>query len=367
VNLVFLIGHFPPAGYGGAELQAEGWARRLAHRHRVTVITRSDAMRPPGREARDGFAVLRTPVSRLRVWRAFADLEAIRRAVRTLEPRPDLLLCFQTFISGLAGTYAGRGAGIPAVVWIRGEAEYRLADSAFQRWLSPRVWTDAAGVLVQTEANRERLLAELKRAAPARAAGVEAKLAVVGNGLDLPEPAALPGGVRVLCVGRLIADKGVDVVIRACAARGFPLTIAGDGPERSRLERLAAASRGDVRFLGHLEPAALAPVYRAATAVVLAARRGEGLPNVLLEAMAHERPVVATPCAGARDLLVDGVNGVLVPPDDVDAVGGALAALHADRARAARLAAAARTTAAAHEWSRVEPRLEAALARWGRR
>ena len=367
MNLALLIGHFPPAAYGGAELQAEGWARRLARRHQVTVVTRGDALRPPGREARDGFTVLRTPVSSLPGWRTLADLGAIGRAVAQLEPRPGLLLCFQTFISGLAGTRIGRRLAIPAVVWIRGEAEYRLADSAFHRWLSPRVWSDAAGVLVQSDANRVALLAQLERAAPARAPGVSAKLAVVGNGLELPAVTPLPEALRVLCVGRLIADKGVDVVIDACARERLPLTVAGDGPERAALEQLARARGVDARFTGHLERAALDPLYREAGVVVLAARRGEGLPNVLLEAMAHARPVIATPCAGTRDLLADGVNGLSVPPGDGAALASALGALRAQRSLATRLAAAARTTAEAHEWSRVEPRLEAALERWRRR
>src|SRR6185369_5662910 len=149
---------------------------------------------------------LRTPVSSLPGWRTLADLGAIGRAVAQLEPRPDLLLFFQTFISGLAGTRIGHRLAIPAVVWIRGEAEYRLADSALHRWLSPRVWSDAAGVLVQSDANRVALLAQLERAAPARAAGVSAKLAVVSNGLELPSVTPLPEALRVLCVGRLIAD-----------------------------------------------------------------------------------------------------------------------------------------------------------------
>jgi glycosyltransferase involved in cell wall biosynthesis len=253
------------------------------------------------------------------------------------------------------------------VVWIRGEAEYRLADSAFHRWLSPRVWSDAAGVLVQSDANRVALLAELERAAPARAAGVRAKLAVVGNGLELPPVTPLPEALRVLCVGRLIADKGVDVVIDACARERLPLTVAGDGPERAALEQRARARGVEAASPAISSARRWSRSYREAGVVVLAARRGEGLPNVLLEAMAHARPVIATPCAGTRDLLADGVNGLSVPPGDEAALASALGALRAGRSLATRLAAAARTTAEAHEWSRVEPRLEAALERWRRR
>jgi glycosyltransferase involved in cell wall biosynthesis len=366
LHVAILIGHFPPAAYGGAELQAEGWARRLAKRHRVTVITRADSVRPPGREAREGFAVVRLPVSGLRLWRTLGDLLAIERALAVLAPRPDVLLCFQTFISGLAGTRASARLGIPAVVWVRGEAEYRLGESRFRRWLSPRVWRAAAGVLVQSEANRAELVRELERWSPASTARVHERLAVVENGLELPQVAPLPARGPVLSVGRLIADKGMDVAIAACARAGLPLVIAGAGPERETLAALARRLGADVRFAGQLGRDALAAEYAGARAVLLAARRGEGLPNVLLEGFAHARPVVTTPCAGARDLVEDGVNGVLVPPGDAEALAGALARVTADRGTAERLAAAGRATAERFAWERVEPKLEAVLARWGR-
>ncbi len=366
MHLAILIGHFPPAAYGGAELQAEGWARHLAGRHRVTVVTRADHQRPPGRESRDGFDVVHLPVSYVWGWRTVADVLAIEHALATLDPRPELLLCFQTFISGLAGTRAGARLGIPAVVWVRGEAEYRFGESRFHRWLSPRVWAAAAGVLVQSEANRTDLLSELERWSPAIAPRVRGRLSVVENGLELPEPSPPAADGRVLSVGRLIADKGMDVAITACARAGLPLTIAGDGPEREALEALARSLDADVRFTGHVRRDDLARLYANARAVVLAARRGEGLPNVLLEAMAHGRPVVATPCAGTRDLLADGANGLLVPPDDAPALAAALGRLAAEPDTCARLAASARNTAERFEWARVQPRLEAALERWRR-
>ena len=366
MHVAILIGHFPPAAYGGAELQAEGWAKRLAKRHRVTVITRADGARPPGRERRDGFDLVRLAVSHVPGWRTLGDLIAIERALAALEPRPDVALCFQTFISGLAGTRAGGRLGIPAVVWVRGEAEYRLGNSGLRGWLSPGVWRAAAGVLVQSETNRVELLRELERHAPADVARVRARLEVVENGLELPQPSPVPASGPVLSVGRLIADKGMDVAIAACARAGVPLVIAGEGPERGALEALAARLGADVSFAGHLDATALARHYSAARGVVLAARRGEGLPNVLLEALAHGRPVVATPCAGTRDLVEDGVNGLLVPPGDAAALAGALARLTSDAAAAQRLASAGHASVERFAWARVEPRLEAALERWSR-
>lgn len=361
MHVAILIGHFPPGSFGGAEIQAEGWARRLSDRHRVTVVTRRDPPQQPEREERDGFTVLRLPVSKVPVWRTFADIAAIERALAALSPKPDVMLCFQTFVSGLAGVRAGKRLGIPAIVWIRGEAEYRLGDSRVNAFVSPRVWCAARGVLVQSEQNRVDLLHELERHAPSRVVELRERLGVIGNGLELPA-GELKSGTRVLSVGRLIADKGMDVVVDAARAAGLPLTIAGDGPERAALEARAAGH--DCRFEGFVPRERLDALYRETSAAVLAARRGEGLPNVLLEAMAYARPVVATPCAGTRDLLVDGVNGLVIPPDDAPALTAALHRIARDPLLAARLGAEARRTAESFAWDKVRPQLEAALTRW---
>jgi len=362
VNLAFLIGHFPPGPFGGAELQAEGWARRLSGRHRITVITRRDPPDQPARQSRDGFEIVRLPVSRLPLWRTAADVAAIGAAVRALAPRPDVLLCFQTFVSGLAGVRVGRRLGIPTAVWIRGEGEYQLGRSPAQRWIGPRVWDHAAAVLVQSPQNQVELLEQLERHAPARVGRVRSHLHVVANGLDLPA-AAPGGGTRVLSVGRLIPDKGMDVVIDAAAAAGLPLTVAGEGPEREALEARARAAGLDCRFEGYASRERLEELYREASCVVLAARRGEGLPNVLLEAMARARPVIATPCAGVRDLVADSVTGLLVPFDDPGELAQALRRVARGPDLAARLGREGRRAVERFGWERVEPALEQVLAR----
>ena len=97
LNIAILIGRFPPGALGGAEHQAECWARRLGDRHQVTVVTRQEPPGPAGLETRPGYRVVRLPLSRVPVWRALSDLAAIDHAVAALAPRPDVLLCFQTF------------------------------------------------------------------------------------------------------------------------------------------------------------------------------------------------------------------------------------------------------------------------------
>lgn len=363
MNLVFLIGRFPPGATGGAELQAEAWARRLADRHRILVVTRKGSPAEPDREERDGFAVLRLPVSRVPLLRSALDVLAIERTVRAIAPPPDLVLAFQTFISGFVAVRLQRRLGTPAVVWVRGEDEYRIGRGRTRR-VSVPVWREAAGVLVQSAANRDGVRAALARFGGA-AGGDAARIEIVPNGLVLP-PAPGPPGRRALTVARLIPDKGVDVAIDAAARAQMPLTIAGEGPARVALEAQARRLGGDARFAGFVDRAALDALYRDASCVVLASRRGEGLPNVVLEAFAWERPVIATAVPGVTDLVTDGVNGRLVPPGDAAALAAALRHLRDDPALAARLARAGRAAAADYAWERVRPRLESLLERWSR-
>ena len=159
----------------------------------------------------------------------------------------------------------------------------------------------------------------------------------------------------------------MDVVIDACATTRQSLVIAGVGPERKALEERAAATHADVDFKGMVPHAELGGLYDKASVTVLASVRGEGLPNVLLEAMAHGRPVVATPCAGTRGLIKDGINGLLVPPRDPAALAAVLNRLSANPGEAARLAAAGRATVEQYAWERVQPKLEKILERCRRR
>lgn len=362
MNVALLIGRFPPGPpLGGAELQAAEWAARLARRHHVTVITRRLPATLPACERRDGYDVRRTPVAPVPGLRTVLDLRACAAVVGRLDPRPELLLCFQTFVSGWIGVRLQRRFGIPALVWVRGEDELRVTGSARGRQ-SPGVWREAAGVLVQSEAQARALLAAARARDAGLAREIEARLAIVPNGIALP-PAVTPPGEAVLGVGRLIADKGWQDLIAALAGRGIPLVLAGEGPDRPALEALARARQVEVRFEGFVGRARLAALLEDARGVALPSRRGEGVPNVVLEAMAHGRTPVVTPVAGGGTLVRDGVEGLVVPPGDVRALGDAVERLVREPALAARLGAAARSAAARYAWERVEPALEDVLAR----
>jgi glycosyltransferase involved in cell wall biosynthesis len=179
-----------------------------------------------------------------------------------------------------------------------------------------------------------------------------AKIHRVYNGIDLerfPEfrietarPAVAPYQPRVVSVGRLVAFKGFDNLIAACAELArrridFVCDIIGDGPMRemlhAKIEQLDLASR--VNLLGSLSQDAVLEKLQAADIFALASTTdAEGatdvFPTVILEAMASARPVVSTRLAGIPELVVDGQTGMLAQPGDSTALAEALEQLLRD-------------------------------------
>jgi glycosyltransferase involved in cell wall biosynthesis len=142
-----------------------------------------------------------------------------------------------------------------------------------------------------------------------------------------------------LAMGRLHPTKGFDVLLAAVAQLPrLHLWLAGEGEERQRLEEraLALGVEGRVRFLGWHED--VAPLLAAADMVVVASRH-EPLGNVVLEAWAAGKPVIATSSEGPRALVADGETGLLVAVEDADAMAAAMRRLIGDRALAAALGA----------------------------
>lgn len=171
--------------------------------------------------------------------------------------------------------------------------------------------------------------------------------------LDRPVPAAPAGDPRgpALVASRLAHEKAVDVAIDACALAGLPLVIAGDGPERARLEARAAGH--DVRFAGRVTQEELARLRAEASVALAPTRAQETFGLAALEAMAAGLPTVAT----ARGALAELAGGALLaPPDDPAAFAAAITAARSDPDAGPRARAMALRLAAPEE---VAPRLAA--------
>jgi glycosyltransferase involved in cell wall biosynthesis len=178
---------------------------------------------------------------------------------------------------------------------------------------------------------------------------------------------APPGSL--LFVGRLAAAKGVPVLLGALRIAlgrdpSLTLTLVGDGPERPGLEALAQGL--PATFLGTRNQAEVAALLARHRALVLPSF-AEGVPVVLMEAMASGRPVVTTRIAGIAELVEDGVSGRVVPPGEEEALAEAILEVLADEGLGRRMGEAGRARVRAEFDSRREAGRMAALLRHARR
>jgi colanic acid/amylovoran biosynthesis glycosyltransferase len=176
----------------------------------------------------------------------------------------------------------------------------------------------------------------------------------VANGVPLAAPVGPTAGGPVLCVARLVPKKGIDLLIDAVAklAPSRPeirLEIVGDGPLRRAFEAtvLELGLEDHVTFLGSRSSDDVDAAYRRCSMLVLPCRVDadgdrDGLPTVLVEALARAVPVISTDVVGIPELVRDGVTGLLTPPEDAGAIASAIATLLDDHALAVRLGEAGR-------------------------
>lgn len=249
----------------------------------------------------------------------------------------------------LAGFLIHRLTGIPFSFTAHG------SDLNVDRTMLPQKIREAAFAVTISETNR--------RLIETTCGGPVPNLVVLHVGIDgrrfAPRAAAEPQGApshppRILCIGTLHEVKGQRHLIAAARllAEGdvaFDLAFVGDGPDRSELEDLAAAvpAPGRVTFLGQqtrdriVELLADADLL-VAPSVPTASGKREGLPVVLIEAMASGVAVVASHLSGIPELVEDGVTGLTVAPGDEEGLADAIRALLGDPERRGALAAAGR-------------------------
>jgi glycosyltransferase involved in cell wall biosynthesis len=321
-----------------------------------------EAAGPDGDPLLRELAALGYPVHDLPLSASFRpaeDFKAAFRLTRLLQRRQYDLVHVHGFKASLPGRVGAALAGVPAVYTVH---NFVLeAGGGFRRqaylWVEQALAPLTARYIAVSEAVRRDLVT--------RAHLPTTRFSVVYNGVpahvptpldrlaDLRRELALPEAVpAVLCVARLVPEKGVDLLLQAASALAessragdplppFRLLIAGDGPEEGTLRELAGrlglAER--VVFLGHRPDV---PALLDLAAAVVLPSRAEGLSLVLLEALVAGRPVVASRAGGMSEVVADGEHGLLVPVGDPLALAAALRRLLTDRALAARLSMAAR-------------------------
>lgn len=252
-------------------------------------------------------------------WRALLVLpfvaalqRALQREIRAF--KPDRIAAHMLLPCGWLAAEAARAAGIPCELYGHG------TDVDLLLRLPGPLREAALTSLAQAESVALPSAEKLARVAAAYAGGapplrVETMVGSVSDGTCLHGPVELDRSKRtggeVLFLGRLIRQKGVDDLLRAAALmpRRPRLEIAGDGPERRKLQGLAAGLGLDARFHGFVEGAAKEALYRRAALLCVPSREigglSEGAPLVIAEAKRYGLPVVATAVGGIPELMRD--------------------------------------------------------------
>jgi glycosyltransferase involved in cell wall biosynthesis len=332
LRIALPTGIFPP-DIGGPASYVPRIADALVSRgHAVDVVTLAD---DPAAGGKYSFPVRRIRRGMFRLLRMAETVAAVARSAR----KADVIYANGLFIEAAAAAAIAR----------RPLAMKIVGDWAWER---ARNRGEACGTVEEFQSRRQSLRAEaVKRlrtlvtrraerivtpsrylAAVVAAWGIPArKITVVYNALEAPpetQPAPLPAfsGDTLVTVARLVSWKGIDGLLEMIAARkDWRLVVVGDGPERRNLEALANRLGVSDRtvFTGSVPRRQVFAYMKAADAFILNSQY-EGLPHIILEAYAAGIPVATTAAGGTKEVVEDGVNGLLLSPRRTELLAAAV-------------------------------------------
>ena len=347
LKVVTLVREIGPAGGGGAERVARDLLVALDPERfeRILFVSRPPADRTGGEVVADlrrqgvdvRFLRRRFKYDPLAWWPLF---RALRRE------RIDVLHT-HAFGPNAWGSLIGRWAGVPVV--IAHEHNWAFEGRALRPVIDRELIARRAGAMIVVSEDARRRMIEVERIPPDRLVllpnGVQAL--PPGDGRALRRDLGITRGdpvVGTVCIIR--SEKALDVLVGAAALlrEDFPrlqLLIAGDGPDRARVEALT--ERAGLSDSIHMTGARTdVPDVLAAIDIAVICSDYEGSPRSVLEFMDAGKPIVATDVGGIPEVIEDEVHGVLVPPRDEAALAAALARLFEDMDRGREMGARAR-------------------------
>ncbi|MEJ2262784.1 MAG: glycosyltransferase [Anaerolineales bacterium] len=347
MNILMLSHGYPPT-VSGVTLVVQKFGRAMVQRgHAVTVITASERREPY--LARDrGLRLIRVRALPNPFWREgpipFIGLQYLRQVVKAF--KPDVIHTHEGAILGNQLLRLKKEVGVPLVsscYYIPRYVTHYLTWGA--RLLNHLLWRYAVWhfnqfdrVIFSTSTQRSFYYQN----------GLHVPTTIISNGLDTKRYKPMNGRVeqvearyhlpprpRILFVGRLMKDKKIDVLIKAmpriCAASQAHLLLVGRGDEQQQLQQLAEhlQIKDRVHLLGFVPEEDLPGIYCASDIFAIASvSEVQSIPT--LQAAACGLPVVAADAAALPELVQDGVNGFLVPPDDPEAISRAVLRISGD-------------------------------------
>jgi len=350
-RIIMVAGQFWPL-VGGAEIQCQRLASELTRiGYDVRVLTGRHQAEIPKQETIDGVPVVRFGMLRVNKLRNLSVLLALAWALWRLRSSYDIIHAHQALRHAAVASFIGRLLRKPVLVKASsgggGSDIIRMKQRVYGDWFSlfdPLLWRLILwcniAIAVSTEARDELIEAGF-------GAG---RVFNIPNGVPLScaahdTPAESDTKlVNVLCVAGLRPIKGIDVLLQSAAqADGLHINILGDGYQLRELTALKdkLGLRETVTFHGQRADVDL---FLSRAEIYVCPSRAEGMSNALLEAMACGLPCIATAVEGNRDAIQNGVNGLLVDPEDAGALADALNKLSTDKGLRKTLGEQARKT-----------------------
>ncbi|EKD51280.1 MAG: hypothetical protein ACD_62C00293G0016 [uncultured bacterium] len=367
-KILFINYEYPPLGGGGGNA-TEQIAQILAQKgFDVSVCTsRYRGLRKC--ETVKGVRILRLPTLRrhLEKCSVFEMVVFVLSSLWHMVPiffrtRPDRVICFFSIPCGPAALLLKLLFGVPYIVALRGGdvpgflPEQLARIHKVSNWLTRLVWRFSDGLTTNSQG----------LAALAKAFYDRKNINVIPNGVDAQyyrdhQRTQNQDRLTILTVGRLSVQKHVERLIDSIqrlvssGQNRIFLKIAGEGPERARLEALVGEDeklKRQVIFLGWRDREQLVQDYHTADVFALTSDF-EGMPNVILEAMAASLAIVATPAPGTVDLVFPGENGFLIPYDQLEKLDESFLFLLRDRVLLAKMQDKSCLMAREYTWEKV--------------
>lgn len=332
---------------GGGEVFAMRLIPMLRERgHEIIIVTSHGSLDLPDEDDFMGIKVHRLPFQEAlaggEVRRVMATQQRLASIKRSF--RPELVHLNLQDPSVFFHIQTSRAYPCPTLLTIHGELGRCEAGHGT---LLGRALRDADWVTTVSQA----LLGDVRALAPE----ITPRSSLLHNAIpeikDEPTPVPVKSR-RIICVGRLVPEKGFDLAVEAFARihaehPDARLVFAGDGPERTRLQARAGelGVTEAVEFLGWLNSQQLSGLFESSLMVLMPSRWREGFGLVALEAAVHARPVIAARVGGLPEVVLEGETGLLVEKENIDELADAALSLLRDPEYAVRLGAAARRRA----------------------